>query len=141
MEALDASRFGAEEGLRDGRQKAAEANGRHVAGTGRVEYVGTPGLVLGASVWSGDTGFAFPRLDSSVTLVEADGRYRTDELTLRGLYAHAYLDGIRVSGAVGCEMLAASDVSAWVNILTQARDIVQSPSRRRCLFHRTVSSY
>ena len=37
----------------------------------------------------------------------------------------------RVSGAVGCEMLAASDVSAWVNILTQARDIVQSPSRRR----------
>ena len=94
METLDASRFGAREGLRDGRQKGAEANGRHVAGTGRVEYVGTPGVVLGASVWSGDTGFAFPRLDSSVTLVEADGRYRAGELTLRGLYAHAYLDGM-----------------------------------------------
>ena len=94
METLDAARFSADEGLRDGRQKGAEANGRNVAGTGRVEYVGTPGLVLGASLWSGDTGFAFPRVDSSVTLVEADGRYRAGELALRGLYAHAYLDGM-----------------------------------------------
>ena len=94
METLDASRFGAEEGLREGRQKGAEANGRHVAGTGRVEYVGTPGLVLGASVWSGDTGFAFPRVDSGVTLAEADGRFRVGEFAVRGLYAHAFLDGM-----------------------------------------------
>ena len=94
METLDAARFGADEGLRDGRQKGAEANGRNVAGTARVEYVGTPGLVLGASVWSGDTGFAFPRVDSSLTLVEADGRYRRGELAVRGLYAHAFLDGM-----------------------------------------------
>ena len=94
METLDASRFSAEEGLRDGRQKGAEANGSHVAGTARLEYVGTPGLVLGTSLWSGDTGFAFPRGDSSVTLIEADGRYRAGELTLRGLYAHVHMDGM-----------------------------------------------
>ena len=94
METLDAARFSAGEGLRDGRQKGAEANARHVAGTGRIEYVGTPGLVLGASFWRGETGFAFPRVDSSVALVEADGRYRIGELTVRGLYAHAFLDGM-----------------------------------------------
>lgn len=94
METLDAARFSAAEGLRDGRQKGAEANARHVAGTGRIEYVGTPGLVLGASFWRGETGFAFPRVDSSVALVEADGRYRIGELTVRGLYAHAFLDGM-----------------------------------------------
>lgn len=94
METLDASRFSAEEGLRDGRQKGAESNAKHIAGTGRLEYVGTPGLVLGASFWSGDTGFAFPRIDTSVTMTEFDGRYRWHELDVRGLYAHAFLDGM-----------------------------------------------
>ena len=94
METLDASKFDAEEGLREGRQKGAKSNGRHVAGTGRFEYVGTPGLVLGASVWSGETDFAFPRVDTSVTLAEFDGRYRAGELAVRGLYAHAFLNGM-----------------------------------------------
>ena len=61
METLDASGFSAESGLRGGRQKGAQSNAKHVAGTGRVEFVGTPGLVLGTSLWSGDSGFAFPR--------------------------------------------------------------------------------
>ena len=94
METLDASSFSADEGLRDGRQKGAESNAKHVAGTGRLEYVGTPGLVLGTSFWSGDTGFAFPRIDTSVTMTEFDGRYRWGELEMRGLYVHAFLDGM-----------------------------------------------
>ncbi|MCY3845095.1 MAG: porin [Acidobacteria bacterium] len=93
METLDASRFSADEGLRDGRQKGAESNARHVAGTGRLEYVGTPGLTLGASFWRGRTGFASPRVDSALTLAELDGRYRVGEVGVRGLYAHAFLDG------------------------------------------------
>ncbi len=94
METLDASGFSAEEGLRAGRQKGAESNARNIAGTGRLEYVGTPGLVLGASFWSGDTGFGFPRVDSSVTLAEVDGRYRHGEIGIRGQYAHVFLDGM-----------------------------------------------
>lgn len=93
METLDATHFSADEGLREGRQKGAESNARHVAGTGRVEYVGTPGLTLGASFWRGETGFAAPRVDSSLTLAELDGRYRLGEAAVRGLYAHAFLDG------------------------------------------------
>ena len=94
METLDAARFSAEEGLREGRQKGAESNARHVAGTGRVEYVGTRGLTLGASYWRGRTGFAVPRVESSLTLTELDGRYRVGELGVRGLYVHAFLDGM-----------------------------------------------
>ena len=101
METLDASRFSADEGLRDGRQKGAESNARHVAGTGRVEYVGTPGLTLGASVWRGRTGFATPRVESGLTLAEVDGRYRVGEAGIRGLYARAFLDGAgALNGAV-----------------------------------------
>ena len=93
METLNASGFSAESGLRGGRQKGAQSNAKHVAGTGRVEFVGTPGLVLGASLWSGDSGFAFPRGDVSVTMTEFDGRYHWAEFDVRGLYAHAFLDG------------------------------------------------
>ena len=94
MATLDAFGFSAEEGLRGGRQKGHESNARSLAGTGRVEYVGTPGLVLGASVWSGETGFNTLRFDTSLTLVEFDGRYRLGELEARGQYAHGFLDGM-----------------------------------------------
>ena len=94
MAPLDAAGFSADEGLRGGRQKGAESNTRHLAGTGRLEYVGTPGLVLGTSFWSGDTGFTFPRIDASVTLIEFDGRYRYGEFDVRGQYAHVFLDGM-----------------------------------------------
>ena len=94
MAPLDAAEFSADEGLRGGRQKGSRANARSLAGTGRFEYVGAPGLVLGASFWNGDTGFSFPRIDSSVTLGEVDGRYRLGELELRSQYAHVSLEGM-----------------------------------------------
>ena len=94
MGTLDSSGFSAETGIRDGRQKGARSNARNVAGAGRLEYVGTPGLVVGTSFWSGDTGFAFPRLDNSVTMIEFDGRYRVGELETKGQYAHGFLDGM-----------------------------------------------
>ena len=94
MGSLDATGFSAESGIRDGRQKGSKSNSRNLAAAGRLEYVGTPGLVLGTSLWSGDTGFAFPRLDNSVTMFELDGRYRVGELETRGQYAHGFLDGM-----------------------------------------------
>ncbi len=94
MAPLDATGFSAEEGIREGRQKGAESNARSLAGTGRLEYVGHPGLVLGTSFWSGDTGFRDLRFDTSVTMVEFDGRYRVGEFEARGQYAHGFLDGM-----------------------------------------------
>ncbi len=94
MAPLDAAGFSAEEGIRGGRQKGAEANARSLAHTGRLEYIGLPGLSLGTSYWHGKTGFSFPRFDSRVTLGEVDGRYRTGNLEVRGQYAHLFLDGM-----------------------------------------------
>ena len=94
MAPLDASGFSADEGVRGGRQKGAEANLRNVATTGRVEFVGMPGLWVGASFWRGKTGFSFPRVESQVTLGEFDARYRVGELETRAQYAHAWLDGM-----------------------------------------------
>ena len=77
----------ADEGIRGGRQKGSEANVRNVAFTGRVEYLGVRGLTLGASIWTGESSFAAPRLDTTVRVGEVDARYRRDRLELRGQFA------------------------------------------------------
>ena len=94
MAPLDAAGFGAETGLRDGRQKGGMSNARALAGTGRLEWLGRPGLLLGTSFWSGDTGFRHIRFDTHVTMVEFDGRYKWGELETRGQYAHGFLNGM-----------------------------------------------
>jgi hypothetical protein len=93
MAPLDATKITAEEGLAEARQKGFESNVRNVAGTGRLEYVGFPGLTLGASFWRGETGFNFPREESHVGLIEFDGRYHTGPLAVRGEFAHVFVDG------------------------------------------------
>ena len=90
---LDAAEFSAEEGLRDGRQKGSEANVGRPAVTGRVEYVAIRGLTLGASGWSGRSGFQFrPVFDVPVSLAEVDGRYSRRRLELRGQFSQVWID-------------------------------------------------
>lgn len=88
MSPLNAREFSAEEGLRGGRQKGSNTNIGRPAVTGRLEYVGQPGLTLGASFWTGLSGFEFrPRFEVPVTLGEADVRYSRDRLELRAQFA------------------------------------------------------
>src|SRR5262249_61709966 len=72
MAPLNALEFSADEGIRNGRQKGSEANIRHAAVAARVEYVGTPNLTLGASLWTGTSNFLAPRVDATVQIGEAD---------------------------------------------------------------------
>lgn len=86
---LDASQFSADEGIRNGRQKGSDANIGRPAVTGRLEYAGLRGLTVGASFWTGRSGFAFrPRFDVPVSVAEADARYSRDRLDLRGQFAY-----------------------------------------------------
>lgn len=93
MAPLNAAEFTAEEGLAGGAQKGAEANAGRLAYTGRVEYLTTGGLTLGASFWQGKSGFEFrPRFDVGVSVLEADARYSRDRLELRGQFAQVFVD-------------------------------------------------
>jgi hypothetical protein len=97
MAPLDALEFSAEDGIRGGRQKGAEANVRHMAVTGRAEYIGIPDLTLGASFWTGESSFTIPRLDTTVRVSEVDARYQRGRLEARGQFAHV---GISDAGSL-----------------------------------------
>jgi hypothetical protein len=87
MAPLDALEFTADEGIRGGRQKGAEANVRNFAFTGRAEYVAIPDLTIGAGFWTGESSFNVPRLDTTVRVGEVDARYQRGRLELRGEFA------------------------------------------------------
>jgi len=88
MAPLNALEFSADEGLRNGRQQGSEANVRRAAVAARAEYVGIRNLTVGASLWSGTSNFAAPRVDATVRIGEADARYKRDRLELRGELAY-----------------------------------------------------
>jgi DtxR family Mn-dependent transcriptional regulator len=90
---LNAAEFSAEEGIREGRQKGADANIGRPALTGRLEYVAIRGLTLGASGWTGRSGFEFrPLFDVPVSLAEIDARYARGRLELRGQLSQIWID-------------------------------------------------
>ena len=98
---LNALEFTADEGIRGGRQKGSEANVRNVGYTARGEYRPSQWLTLGASVWTGDTSFATPRLDTSVALGEFDARFRRDRVELRWQFAQVHIaDAERLNDAL-----------------------------------------
>jgi DtxR family transcriptional regulator, Mn-dependent transcriptional regulator len=90
---LDAAEFSADEGIREGRQKGAQANVSSAAVAGRLEYVGVRGLTVGASGWTGESGFQFrPLFTVPVSLAEADARFSRRGLELRGQFAQVWID-------------------------------------------------
>jgi hypothetical protein len=90
---LDASRFTAEDGLRDGRQKGSRTNIGRPAVSGRVEYVGVGGMVVGASFWRGSSGFQFrPRFEVPVRLFDVDVRYARNRLEARAQFSQVNID-------------------------------------------------
>ena len=88
MSPLNAREFSRRGGPSRRPAKGSDTNIGRPALTGRVEYVGQPGLTIGASFWTGRSGFEFrPRFEVPVTLGEADVRYSRDRLELRGQFA------------------------------------------------------
>jgi hypothetical protein len=93
---LNAEGYDAEEGIREGRQEGSEALAENWAFTGRLDYVGAPGLLVGASVFTGNSGQgrftpSGEKVHGATTVVDAHVDWRWRGLWLRGLYAHTWI--------------------------------------------------
>lgn len=99
---LDASGFG-DGGLRGGRQKGSKSKAEDLAFVGRVDWVGHPGLVLGASGYVGDSGQGLGGgADVQTTILEVHADWRWRGVRLRALVAHAELDDVtELNNALG----------------------------------------
>jgi len=90
---LNAAGYSAEEGIREGSQEGSEALAKSWAFAGRVDFTAVPGLLVGASVFSGDAGQgrftpSGETVSALTTVVDAHADWRWRGLWLRGLYAH-----------------------------------------------------
>ena len=82
-------------GLRGGRQKGSEAKAEDIALVARVDWVDTPGVVVGGSVYFGDSGQGTAGLgDTATSIVEVHGEFRSRGVWARGLYAMADVDDV-----------------------------------------------
>ena len=95
-ESLNAAGYTAANGIRGGRQKGAFAAADNLAFTGRLDLVSVPGLLAGASFFTGDSGkdlsVAGESFGARTTtwVLHADWRFRG--LWLRGVYARVTVD-------------------------------------------------
>ncbi len=103
---FDASGYAAS-GLRGGRQNGSEALAEDVAVSGRLDWTGVDGLVLGAAAYYGDagqdgtsTGGELP--DATTTIYDLHAEYTWGGLRARALYAGAQIDDVaELNAALG----------------------------------------
>jgi len=95
-------------GLRGGRQKASRALAEDLGVAGRLDYVGTPGLLLGASAFMGETAQSREldgeEMGGRVLIWDLHADYKVRGWDLRALVAGAQVDEAR-------EMNALNDLS------------------------------
>ena len=95
-EGLDASRFSAAGGIRDGRQGGSEARAVNPAFSGRLDWIGTPGLLLGVSAYTGDSWQeaqpASVVLEPQVTVADLHARFDWRGLQARSVFVRGWLD-------------------------------------------------
>jgi len=88
---LDAAGFNAGSPIRGGRQKGSRARAEDFGVTGRVDFTGVPGFLVGLSGYSGDSAqgrlAAGEDFDARVSIWDAHAEWRFRGLQLRGLAA------------------------------------------------------
>ena len=107
---LEAVGFTGSSGIRGGRQEGSEAVAEDLALTGRVDWVPTPGLLLGLSGFAGDAAQGTAGVDRArVIMWDAHAEWNWKGLHLRGLFVRTRLDdafavGTVTGEAVGSQM-------------------------------------
>ena len=95
---LDASGFSAS-GVRGGRQKGSKALAEDFAWVTRLDYTGTPGLLVGGSFYTGGSGQGLTGpggsvLDVDTTIYEGHLEWKYRGFELRALAVHSELDDV-----------------------------------------------
>ena len=96
MNGFDGLEFSSK-GVRGGRQKGNKAKATSMAFTGRVDVTPTPGVFVGASLYTGDSGQGQVMVDGAeygvrTTIFDLHGAAQVRGLDVRGLFARAHLD-------------------------------------------------
>jgi len=96
--ALDAAKFTAG-GIRGGRQKGARAKAEDFAWSGRLDFVGAPGLVVGVAGMTGNSGQNLTdaggaSIDARTTIVEGHLDWRWRGIQARALVARLSIDDV-----------------------------------------------
>jgi hypothetical protein len=105
---LDASRFAAD-GIGEGSGEGSHARAEDFAWVGRLDFTGVPGLLVGGSAFTGDSGQGLLDLDGKriggrVTLYEGHVDWRWRGLQLRALGVRSSVDdAARINQALGLE--------------------------------------
>lgn len=90
---FDASGFApSASGLRGGRQGGGNSAAEDFAFTGRIDWQGVEGLLLGASVYQGNSGQGSAVSDFGVSIFDLHAQYDRGPMRLRFLYADATID-------------------------------------------------
>jgi hypothetical protein len=116
VEGFNAKKFSASDGIRGGRQSGANALAENFGVTGKVEYDGFPGGIVGASFYTGNSGQgatdSLGTVSASTTLISLHGEYAWQGLEVRALYATTSLDQAgRVSALAGATI--GSRMEGW----------------------------
>jgi hypothetical protein len=107
---FDASGFDlADSGLRGGRQGGDKSLADDFALTGRLDWRGVDGLLLGGSFYQGDSGQNSSTSDFGVTITELHAQYDHGPMRLRALWADASIDEADMLPTPS----ASDDLSGW----------------------------
>ena len=128
-EGLDGRRITAAGGIRGARQNGSRARALRPAISGRLDWVGTPGLILGASAYSGDTWQdAQPPdtlLEPRVTLADFHLRLDWRGLRARGVLVRGWMDDASdLSDKLGLVGSSRLGRSFWGYYLEAAFDVL-----------------
>ncbi len=85
MDGLDASKFSGS-GIRGGRQAGKEANAQSLAWTGRLDWTPQPGVLVGASFYTGNSNQSGDGEAITTTVWDAHAEYRARGFQFRALY-------------------------------------------------------
>lgn len=117
VEGLDASKFSDSDGLRGGRQSGARSKVENFGVTGKLEYVGLPGLVAGASFYHGDSDQSLSdTTDVSTTVLSVHAEWAWKGLESRALWARNTVENAGNVGAATAKTIG-SRMQGWYAVV------------------------